>query len=103
MGLLVKPDITRRQLATEVPPPVVTPSSSGASGGSGVGGGTTGKSSGGEGTATAPGAAALPCRFHGTVILDAARVGRDASRIADEVIAHLAGLVGAEVRVTLEI
>jgi len=44
-----------------------------------------------------------PKRFHGTVTLDANRVGRDASRIADEVIAHLAGLVGAKVRVTLEI
>jgi len=44
-----------------------------------------------------------PRRFHGTVRLDPARVGRDASRIADEVIAHLAGQVGAEVRVTLEI
>ena len=42
-------------------------------------------------------------RFHGTVSLDPARVGRDASRIADEVIAHLAGQVGAEVTVTLEI
>jgi hypothetical protein len=42
-------------------------------------------------------------RFHGTVHLDPARVGRDASRIADEVIAHLSGLVGAEVKVTLEI
>jgi hypothetical protein len=42
-------------------------------------------------------------RFHGTVQLDPARVGRDASRIADEVIAHLAGQVGAEVSVTLEI
>lgn len=42
-------------------------------------------------------------RFHGTVTLDPARVGRDASRIADEVIAHLAGQVGAEVTVTLEI
>jgi hypothetical protein len=30
-------------------------------------------------------------------------VGRDASRIADEVIAHLAGQVGANVKVTLEI
>jgi hypothetical protein len=30
-------------------------------------------------------------------------VGRDASRIADEVVAHLSGLVGAEVSVTLEI
>ena len=31
------------------------------------------------------------------------RAGRDASRIADEVIAHLVGLVGARVTVTLEI
>ena len=42
-------------------------------------------------------------RFHGAVTLDATRVGRDASQIADEVIAHLAGLVGAKVTVTLEI
>ncbi|MGH8642875.1 MAG: Swt1 family HEPN domain-containing protein [Burkholderiales bacterium] len=44
-----------------------------------------------------------PRRFHGTVKLDPARVGRDASRIADEVVAHLAGQVSAEVTVTLEI
>src|SRR5207248_11614505 len=44
-----------------------------------------------------------PKRFHGTVSLDPARVGRDAGRIADEVIAHLAGLVGSRVKVTLEI
>ena len=42
-------------------------------------------------------------RFHGTVALDATRVGRDASLIAEEVISHLAGLVDAEVTVTLEI
>lgn len=30
-------------------------------------------------------------------------MGRDASRIAEEVISHLAGLVGAKVTVTLEI
>ena len=30
-------------------------------------------------------------------------MGRDASRIAEEVIAHLSGLIGSEVRVTLEI
>jgi BioD-like phosphotransacetylase family protein len=45
----------------------------------------------------------LPKRFHGTVTLDAARVGRDASRVAEEVIAHLTGLVGAKVTVTLEV
>jgi hypothetical protein len=31
------------------------------------------------------------------------RAGRDASRIADEIISHLVGLVGSSVRVTLEI
>jgi hypothetical protein len=42
-------------------------------------------------------------RFHGSVQLDATRVGRDASRVAEEVIAHLESLGGADVRVTLEI
>ena len=42
-------------------------------------------------------------RFHGTVTLDPARVGKGASQVADEVIAHLSGLVGARVTVTLEI
>jgi hypothetical protein len=37
------------------------------------------------------------------VTLDATRVGPDAGRIADEVISHLVGLVGSEVKVTLEI
>jgi putative DNA methylase len=41
--------------------------------------------------------------YYGTVVLDSARVGRDASRVADEVVSHLAGLVGAKVKVTLEI
>ncbi len=35
--------------------------------------------------------------------LDATRVGRDAGRVAEEVIAHLTGLVGATVTVTVEI
>jgi hypothetical protein len=42
-------------------------------------------------------------RFHGSVRLDSARVGRDAGRIADEVIAHLLGQMGAEVAFSLEI
>lgn len=44
-----------------------------------------------------------PTRFYGSVELDSTRVGRDASRIAEEVISHLTGLVGAKVTVTLEI
>ncbi|MDQ7784168.1 MAG: Swt1 family HEPN domain-containing protein [Desulfomonilaceae bacterium] len=42
-------------------------------------------------------------RFHGAVQLDSLRVGRDAGRIADEVIQQLTRLVGADVQVTLEI
>lgn len=42
-------------------------------------------------------------RFHGAVQLDSLRVGRDAGRIADEVIQQLTKLVGADVQVTLEI
>jgi len=80
--------------------------------GGGTGGETVpGKPAGGTGTEgggttvvppRGPSAQALH-RFHGTVQLDSTRVGRDASRIADEVIAHLAGQIGAEVTVTLEI
>ena len=50
-----------------------------------------------------PAADSRPTRFHGSVSLDATRAGRDASRIADEVITHLAGLVRANVTVTLDI
>ena len=42
-------------------------------------------------------------RYHGSVRLDPMRVGLDASQIAEEVIAHLSSLMGAEVRLTLEI
>jgi hypothetical protein len=37
------------------------------------------------------------------VALDPTRVGRDAGRIAEEVIAHIAALTGTQVTVTLEI
>jgi hypothetical protein len=42
-------------------------------------------------------------RFYGTVVVDPARVGRDAGLIADKVISHLVSLVGTEVPVTIEI
>ena len=42
-------------------------------------------------------------RYHGSVNLDPTRLGRDAGVIAEAVIAHLSGLLGANVRVTLEI
>ncbi|MDB4650128.1 DUF499 domain-containing protein [Pirellulaceae bacterium] len=42
-------------------------------------------------------------RFYGTVQLDATRLGRDAGRIATEVISHLTGLQGSDAEVTLDI
>jgi len=42
-------------------------------------------------------------RFHGTVTLDPDRVGRDAGRIAEEVITHLSVQKGARLKVILEI
>jgi hypothetical protein len=42
-------------------------------------------------------------RFYGTVALSGTRMGRDASRIADEVISHLASLANSEAEITLDI
>ena len=45
----------------------------------------------------------VPRRFHGAVPLDTLRLGSRAGQIADEVLAHLAKLPGADLEVTLEI
>jgi predicted AAA+ superfamily ATPase len=98
-GLLVKPAVARQQSNAERPPePPVGPGKPPAPppGGGGGGGGPVVEP-------PRPPVAMQPKRFHGSVTLDSTRVGRDASRIADEVITHLAGLVGAQVKVTLEI
>jgi len=99
-GLLVKPIVARRQLDAEQAKAPTGPTPSGPAAGAG-GTISTGPAPGPPG-APVP-VAAQPRRFHGTVTLDPTRVGRDASRIADEVIVHLAALVGAKVKVTLEV
>jgi predicted AAA+ superfamily ATPase len=100
-GLLVKPEVAKKQIAEERKE---TPES-------GPGVEPMGGDAGRDGVPPEPGKEPEPVppqtdqprRFHGTVQLDATRVGRDASEIAQEVISHLAGLVGSSVRVTLEI
>ncbi len=92
-GVLVKPDVARRQMDAQV----AAPASASAP-----------DSNPDHGSARSPGPSPVPPerqlrRFHGTVRLDPARAGRDAARIAEEVIAHLAGRPGTEVTVTLEI
>jgi hypothetical protein len=83
-GLLVKPDLARRQMdaETSAASPGSTPGSeTSTKGATGVSGSTQSGATAPPGAAAAP----LPRRFHGTVQLDPTRVGRDASRIADEV------------------
>ena len=102
-GVLVKPDVARRQMdqdaekSMRVAPPLPGDTAAGT---------TEDLPQPRPGTGSQPPPAPpapRPRRYHGTVALDTTRVGRDASRIADEVITHLAGLMRANVTVTLEI
>jgi len=96
-GLLVRPEVARRQIDQETAPSAP------------VGTDSAGATSPAPGPVTptpqpsGPLQPPKPKRYHGTVTLDPARVGRDAGRIADEVVTHLVGLVGSSVRVILEI
>ncbi len=96
-GLLVKPEAARLQIDSETKPEASAATKNG---------------SGEKADEQTPSPPATPSddadqkrpkRYHGTVKLDSARVGRDAGRIADEIISHLVGLVGSNVSVTLEI
>ena len=97
--LLVKPEPALRQYEAE------RTATTNPALGIGTTGGTTNTTPGTGRTTTgdAPAETPKPKRFHGTVQLDAQRVGRDAGTIAQEVISHLAGIIGADVKVTLEI
>jgi hypothetical protein len=50
-----------------------------------------------------PKAASRPKRFYGTVRLDPLKLSSGAGRVGEEVVAHLDGLVGSDVEVTLEV
>ncbi len=99
-GLVVKPDLARQQLEAEVAAP--TGGGGQATTATTIAGQTTSSTTATEGGGSKPQPVVLR-RYHATVRLDSTRVGRDASRIAEEVIAHLAGQTGADVQVTLEI
>ena len=96
-SLLVRPDAARQQIEEETAPP----SSAVAEPGPERPYGST--QSQPISHPTEPVRSPKPKRYHGIVTLDPERVGRDAGRIAEEVITHLAGLIGSSVRVTLEI
>jgi uncharacterized protein len=84
-SLLVKPDAARSQPpeCLQGPPPPPPPPPPNGNGG--------------------PPPQTLPKRFYASAMLDPDRVGRDAGRIADEVLTHLATLPGARLKVSIEI
>jgi hypothetical protein len=96
-GLLVKPEVARKQRESERPPEQPPEDK-----GNGKPDGN-GKGTGGDGGTTQPPPPLVLRRFHGSISLDPTRLGRDAGRVADEVVSHLAGLVGGDVSITLEI
>ena len=102
-GCLVRPEVALRQQKAEAAA-IVPRTSDGSTGrGDEDASGRKDRSGAGDETGPQPVEKTQPTRFHGSALLDSTRVGRDAGRIADEVIAHLVGLVGSKVRVTLEV
>ncbi len=100
-GLVVKPEVARRQMEREAAMPSGERQTAGERAVSPATPATQAVSDGTAGFIAAE--PVRPRRFHGTVALDPLRVGADAGRIAQEVISHLAALPGAQVEVTLEI
>ena len=99
-SVLVKPEIAKAQIDAE------TQTQTGATGGSTAspmpaGGGTTSTPSVVEDDGS--GEAPVTTRFYGRATLNSDRVGKNAGDIAENVIAHLSGLEGSEVVVTIEV
>ncbi|QLQ05385.1 MAG: hypothetical protein HZY76_04295 [Anaerolineae bacterium] len=96
-GLLVRPSVARQQIDAETPPPApaAIPGPSGLA---------PTASAPAQPQRRSPQRRPMPRsrsgrpgpRYYGSVALDPARVGRDASLIADEVITHLVGLIGSQ-------
>lgn len=103
-GVIVKPEVAEAQIEADRQQAAATGGGSGEQVVTG-GNGTTepGVADAGGGPTVVEPPAPVLNRFHGSVQLDPVRLGRDASRIAEEVIQHLSGIVGANVEITLEV
>jgi hypothetical protein len=109
-SIVVKPEVAAEQMEKEVAAKASTPTGIGVAGtaaadglaGSGVGvaaypAGGTGLPQ--TGSTKSPGLR----RFHGSATLNATRLSRDVDAIAASVVQHLAGLLDAKMKITLEI
>ncbi|MEN9870762.1 MAG: hypothetical protein RLZZ171_1750, partial [Cyanobacteriota bacterium] len=95
-SLLIKPDIAQQQIEKEVipppPPPIIKPDP-----------GATGDNEDEEEVTPPLHQLTQKRRFYGSVDLDSLRLIGHSQQIADEVLQHLTSLIGAKVKVTLEI
>ncbi|HUP68916.1 MAG TPA: Swt1 family HEPN domain-containing protein [Acidimicrobiales bacterium] len=92
--LLVQPAVAEAQLAEDRSVEVPTDDEDGAGAVAAAGGGDM---------AAVGSSTTVARRFYGVVAADPDRLGRDAGRIAQEIVAHLQGLVGTDTEVTIEI
>jgi hypothetical protein len=90
-GLVVKPEVASEQLARDRPGPTDDPGAAEEP--------STQTTSDVDGEKPE----AVPRSFYGQVDLDALRLSRDAGQVAEAIVQHLSGLLGAEVKVRLEI
>lgn len=100
-GLLVKPEVALRQQVEERANSATANSMSGARPSPEAGAGSTASS--GPPPVSVPTGPVLPTRFHATATIDPMKIGPDAAKIAEYVVAHLAGLDDSEIRITIEI
>jgi|ERR1700694_1333056 uncharacterized protein len=108
-SVVVKPEVAAEQMEKEAAAQVSIPT------GMGDAANSTGQPAGsGIGAAGSPASAAGVSqtgstkppelrRFHGSATLNATRLSRDVDAIATSVVQHLAGLLDAKVKITLEI
>ncbi len=105
-SLLVKPEAASAQFAKDKEATVAQGTNGGSQSATTPGstGGPPSTATAGASGQTSPSPQPVrPRRFHGSVQVDPLRLGRDASRIAEEVIQHLTGMVGSKVEITIEI
>ena len=88
------PEVARKQMDEEVPEPGPGP---------GPEPGPGQDPEPGPGPDPVPPPESGPKRFHGSVEVDPVRAAKAVGQIAEEVVSHISGLVGAKVEVTLEI
>ncbi len=96
-SLVVRPDVAEAQLRGRT---VVAGDDEVVHGSGEDGPGGDGRHAGGPG---GPSRASEFTSFRAVAVVDGGRLGRDAARIAEEIVAHLAGRTGTDVEVTIEI